>query len=221
MDGNRRFSKRLMKAPWKGHEWGAKKLVNVLDWCREHEIKEVTLYSFSYQNFKRSEEEFEQLMRIFRENFDKLINDKRLSEHEIKVNVIGRIEEFPEDVQERLVKVMEKTKDYNKYIVNFAMAYGGQEEIVDACKNISKKVKEGELLPENINKEIFEQHLYMASRPDLIVRTGGEKRTSNFLAYQSAYSEWVFVEKMWPEFEKKDFEQIINQFCERKRRFGK
>lgn len=221
MDGNRRFSKRLMMKPWKGHEWGAEKVKKILDWCREYEIKELTLYTFSYQNFNRPKEEFDHLMNIFKDNFDKLSDDKRLYENEIRINVIGRIWEFPEDVQKRLHNIMEKTKHHNKYIINFAMAYGGQEEIIDASKRIAEKVKNGELDINEINKETFSSNLYMANEPDIIIRTGGEKRTSNFLAYQSAYSEWFYVEKMWPEFEKEDFVKIIEDYSSRKRRFGK
>ncbi len=222
MDGNRRFSKRLMMKPWKGHEWGAEKVKKVLEWCRDFEIKELTLYSFSYQNFNRPKEEFDHLMNIFIQNFREL-NEKsdKLSENGIKINVIGRIWLFPEELQEEIKKIMDNTKENSEYIINFAMAYGGQEEIVDAAKKIAEKVKEGELEIDRINKEIFSENLYMNHEPDIIIRTGGERRSSNFLPFQSAYSEWFYVEKMWPEFEKEDFAEIIESFSMRKRRFGK
>ena len=220
MDGNRRFAKRLMKNPWKGHEWGAEKLKEVLGWFKEFGVKELTLYTFSVQNFNRPKKEFDYLMKIFNDNFDELKEDPKIHENEIQVNVIGRTELFPEELQKKLEYIQEKTKDYNRYKINFAMAYGGQEEIIDAAKKIAEKVKTGKLDPEDIDKEAFEKNLYMNSQPDLIIRTGGEKRISNFLAYQGAYSEYIFLDKMWPEFEKEDFVNCLKEFSERKRRFG-
>lgn len=221
MDGNRRFSKRLMLKPWKGHEWGVKKLESVLEWCKDYKIKELTLYTFSIQNFNRPKKEFDYLMKLFKENFNRLKNDKRLYENKIKINVIGRIWLFPEDVKKKLIEIMEKTKEHNNYIINFAMAYGGKEEIIDATIKIAEKIKKGELDINNINEEIFKENLYLRSEPDLIIRTGGEKRLSNFLSFQSAYTEFIFIEKMWPEFEKDDFVYCLEEYSKRKRRFGK
>jgi tritrans,polycis-undecaprenyl-diphosphate synthase [geranylgeranyl-diphosphate specific] len=221
MDGNRRFSKKLMAKPWNGHEWGAKKLENVLDWCKDLKIKELTLYTFSIQNFNRPKQEFDYLMKLFSENFEKLKNDKRLEKNQIRINVIGRLEMFPKDVQEKLYAIMEKTKNYNRYTINFAMAYGGREEVIDATIKIAEKIKKGELDIKEINEEVFKNNLYLGSEPDLIIRTGGEKRTSNFLAFQGAYSEYIFIEKMWPEFEKEDLVKCITEYSSRKRRFGK
>jgi len=221
MDGNRRFAKRLMVKPWKGHEWGAKKLANVLEWCEEFDIKEITLYTFSVQNFNRPKDEFNYLMTIFAENFDKIKTDKRIFENKIRINVIGRLWLFPERIQKKMKEIMELTKDHDKYIINFAMAYGGREEVIDATIKIAEKVKNGEIDIKDINEEVFQNNLYMKSEPDLIIRTGGEKRSSNFLAFQSAYSEYLFIEKMWPEFEKEDFIACIQDYSNRKRRFGK
>jgi tritrans,polycis-undecaprenyl-diphosphate synthase [geranylgeranyl-diphosphate specific] len=221
MDGNRRFSKKLMLKPWNGHEWGAKKVEKLFNWCQEFDIKELTLYTFSIQNFNRPKKEFDYLMKIFKENFDKLIDDERLDSNGIRINIIGRIKMFPKDVQERLNKIMEKTKNNNNYIINFAMAYGGREEIIDATKKIAEQIKNKTLNVEDIDEKIFSSNLYCADQPDLIIRTGGDRRTSNFLSFQSAYSEWLFIDKMWPEFEKKDFEDAIKDFSERQRRFGK
>ena len=221
MDGNRRFSKRLMMKPWKGHEWGAKKVRKVFDWCKEYGISEITLYTFSIQNFNRPKKEFDYLMDIFRRNFRRLEKDKQITESGIRVNVIGRLWLFPKDIQEMMHKVMEKTKHNKDYIANFAMAYGGQEEVIDATKRIAQKIKEGSIEVDDINQEVFRQYLYTSDEPDLIIRTGGEQRTSNFLAFQSAYSEWFFVEKMWPEFSKHDFNRILKEYTVRHRRFGK
>lgn len=223
LDGNRRFAKRLMLKPWKGHEWGAKKLENLFEWCKEFDIKEMTLYCFSVENFNRPKEEFEYLMNIFRKEFDNLLNDKKNQVHEnkIKINFIGRIWMFPKDIQEKITKLMEITKDYDQYIVNFAMAYGGRAEVIDAVKKIALQIKKGEIDIDQINEETFSKNLYMEDEPDLIIRTGGEIRTSNFLSWQSAYSEWFFIDKMWPEFEKENLAKVLEDYQKRERRFGK
>jgi len=223
LDGNRRFAKRLMMKPWMGHEWGAKKIEFLLEWLKEFEIKELTLYAFSIQNFNRPKEEFDYLMNIFRNEFDRLINEKKdlLMKHKIRINFIGRLWMFEKDIEERMKKLMEMTKENNKYIVNIAMAYGGREEIIDAVKKIAEDIKKGKLDVNEINEEIFSKNLFLSSEPDLIIRTGGEKRTSNFLMFQSPYSEWFFLEKTWPEFEKEDLIAVIEEFKKRERRFGR
>ncbi len=221
LDGNRRFAKRLMKEPWKGHEFGAEKVEKLVDWCKELGIKELTLYAFSMQNFNRPENEFNYLMKIFRESFEKLKDDPRIMENKVKVRAIGRIHLFPKDVQEAIKSIEEKTKNNSDYIINFALAYGGQEELIDAVKKIGRKIESKEIKPEDISKEIIEKNLYMKDQPDFIIRTGGDHRTSNFLIWQSWYSEWFFLEKTWPEFEKEDLIECINKFNSRERRFGK
>jgi tritrans,polycis-undecaprenyl-diphosphate synthase [geranylgeranyl-diphosphate specific] len=221
MDGNRRFARRLMAKPWQGHEWGAEKLEKILQWCKEFKIKELTLYTFSIQNFERPKKEFDYLMRLFTDNFDKLKKDERIYKNKIRINVIGRIEMFPEEVKRRIYEIMELTKTHTQYVINFAMAYGGREEVIDAAIKIADKIKKGKLDINKINEEVFRQNLYLTSEPDLIIRTGGEKRTSNFLAFQGAYSEYIFLEKMWPEFEKEDLVMCLNEYSSRKRRFGK
>ena len=221
LDGNRRFSKRLMIKPWKGHEWGAKKVEKLFDWCKELGIKELTLYSFSVQNFNRPKQEFNYLMKIFSQEFEKLKYDKRVDENKIRINFIGRIWMFPKEIQEKMNYLMEKTRHYNNYIINFAMAYGGREEVIDATKKILEQIEQGKLNIDQVNEETFSRNLYMNDEPDLIIRTGGEKRTSNFLVWQSHYSEWIFLEKMWPEFEKEDLIKAIDDFSQRQRRFGK
>ena len=221
LDGNRRFAKKLMLKPWKGQEWGAKKIEDLMTWAKELEIKELTLYAFSIENFHRPKEEFNYLMKIFEKEFKKIKKDKRIHENEIKINFIGRINLFPENVQKEMKELIEATKNYRKHIINFAMAYGGRAEIVDATKKIAKQLEEGKLNIDDINEETFSQNLYTNHEPEMIIRTGGERRSSNFLNYQSAYSEWFYVEKMWPEFTKEDFTACIQEFFKRKRRFGK
>lgn len=217
LDGNRRFAKKLMLEPWKGHEFGKKKVEELLEWCKEFEIKELTLYSFSIQNFNRPKEEFDYLMKLFRESFTQFMDDPRIAENGIKVNFLGRYEMFPEDFVNMIKELMEKTKNNNRFILNFAMAYGGREEIVDAVKKIVAEHPS----PDNITEDYVAKHLYSDSSPDIIIRTGGEKRTSNFFPWQSVYSELFFVDKTWPEFEKQDFINILEEFKTRERRFGK
>ena len=225
LDGNRRFAKKLMLKPWMGHEWGAKKVEKLGEWCKELGVKELTLYAFSVQNFNRPKLEFDYLMSLFRKEFEALINDqekwKVIYENKIKINFIGRIWMFPEDVRTSMQNLMDKTKDHKEHIINFAMAYGGREEVIDAIKKLAENVKSGKLDIDQINEEVFAKNLYMESEPEMIIRTGGEKRTSNFLLWQSHYSEWMFLEKFWPEFEKEDFIACIEEFKNRQRRFGK
>lgn len=221
LDGNRRFAKRLMMKPWKGHEWGFKKVEQLLEWLRECDIHELTLYAFSMQNFNRPKEEFDFLMKIFKDMCRLLLNDKRIKDYGIRVRFIGRISLFPPDLYTLMQEVMAATKDYTNYTVNLAMAYGGREEIIDAVLALSKDVKGGRISPEKVNEELMKSYLYMADEPDLIIRTGGEKRTSNFLPWQAIYSEWFFLEKTWPEFEKEDLIACIDEFKKRERRFGK
>ncbi len=221
LDGNRRLAKRLMKEPWRGHEYGARKVEKLFEWAVELGIKELTLYAFSMQNFNRPKLEFDYLMKIFHKEFSRLVNNQRLEEKGIRINIIGRIHLFPESIQEYMKKLMEKTKNNSKHIINFAMAYGGREEIIDAIKELGREIESGKIKSKDLNEENFTRFLYMKSEPDLIIRTGGDHRTSNFLAWQSTYSEWFFIEKFWPEFEKEDLVEVINQFNSRERRFGK
>jgi len=223
LDGNRRFAKKLMLKPWKGHEWGKDKIEKIFEWCKEIGIKELTLYTFSVQNFNRPKNEFDYLMNLFNETFTELMtkeeNKKKLEQ--ICVRFIGRTWMFPKEVQESMKKLTEKTKNNKPYTINFAMAYGGREEVIDAVKKIADSVKKGELDVDSINEKSFSENLYLKSEPELIIRTGGDCRTSNFLIWQSHYSEWFFLEKTWPEFEKQDLISVINQFSKRERRFGR
>ena len=221
IDGNRRFAKRLMIKPWKAHEWGARKVEELLNWCKEFKIKELTIYGFSIENFNRPKEEFEFIMDLFRKEFSALLIDKRVDEDKIKINFIGRIEMFPKDIQELMAKNMNRSKNYDNFIINFAMAYGGRAEIIDATKKIAEQVKKGELDLNDINEEVFKKNLYLESEPDLIIRTS-EKRLSGFLLWQGVYAELEFLpDKLWPEFEKKDFIKCLEEYSKRERRFGK
>ncbi len=221
LDGNRRFSKRLMMKPWQGHEWGAKKIEKLFDWCKEYGVREITLYAFSIENFDRPKEEFNFLMKLFEKEFERMLEDRRIAEEKIKINFIGRISMFPKSLQDVMNKLMKKTSSNDKFIANFAMAYGGRAEIVDAARKIARQVSEGQLNIENINNEVFSKNLYMSDEPDLIIRTS-ESRLSGFLLWQGSYAEIIFLpNKLWPEFEKKDFAECLQEYSSRQRRFGK
>ena len=221
MDGNRRYAKKNKLMTLQGHKRGADKIKEVMGWFKELSVNELTLYTFSIENFNRKKEEVEYLMKLFLKKFDELNNDKSIHENKIRINVIGRTELFPKKVQERIKHIMDKTKDYNDYTINFAMGYGGRSEIADAAKQIAKDIKDGNVDVEDIDEEMVFDNLYLNSEPDIIIRTGGDFRISNFLPFQGVYSELFFLEKLWPEIEKQDLVNCINEFKERERRFGK
>jgi len=220
LDGNRRYAKKRSLLPWKGHSEGATKVKELIDWLEEFRISELTLYLFSMENFDREKVEVDELFTLFRKNIDRLQKDKRLHDRRIKIMFFGRLHLFPTDMQQKMKKLMESTKDYDSYQLNFAMAYGGKAEIVDACRSISEEVKSGKLHSSDITEEIFADHLYLNHSPDLIIRPGGERRVSNFLIWQGSYSEWYFTDKLWPEFTKKDFSLALDDYKRRKRRYG-
>ncbi|MAG91244.1 di-trans,poly-cis-decaprenylcistransferase [Candidatus Woesearchaeota archaeon] len=220
LDGNRRYAKRLGLQPWKGHEYGIKKLEELLVWCQEIGIKELTLYSFSTENFKRSKTEIDFLFNLFKQKFRNMSHSGTFDKG-IRVNVIGRLEMFPEGIRNAMLDIMEKTKNNDKLTVNFAMAYGGRQEITDSVKKIAENVKKGKLNANDIDENLIASNLYLKSEPDLVIRPGGEIRTSNFLTWQSTYSEWIFLkDKLWPEFTKEDLLKCIEEFNTRERRFG-
>jgi|TARA_Y100000034_G_scaffold32420_1_gene39752 tritrans,polycis-undecaprenyl-diphosphate synthase [geranylgeranyl-diphosphate specific] len=220
LDGNRRFAKKLMMKPWKGHEWGADKVEKVLNWASDLGIGELTLYSLSLENFNRPKAEFDYLINLFKKEFGRLSKDPKLQEKGIRINFLGRLWMLDEELQELFNEISEKTKNNSNFIVNFAIAYGGRQEVIDATIKLAEKVKSGELDISKINEETFSEHLWTSSEPDLIIRTGGETRTSNFLNFQAAYSEWIFLEKRWPEFEKEDFVSAIEEYRCREIRKG-
>ena len=218
LDGNRRYAKKLGLQSLKGHEFGLKKLGDLFKWCQELGVKELTLYTFSTENFNRTKREIDYLFGLFTNEVENIKKKKGVFNVGIKFNFIGRIGMFPKAMYKSMLDIMSKTKKYNKFIVNFAMAYGGRQEITDAFRKIIKNSKK--LKPRDINERLITQNLYLQSEPDLVIRPGGEIRTSNFLTWQSVYSEWVFMDKLWPEFTRKDLIKCIEEFNKRERRFG-
>ncbi len=208
-----------------GHWEGADAVENLLDWCEEFDIKIITLYVLSEENLDREDLELEYLYGLIKNRLEKLYNDPRIHRNEMRVKAIGKIELLPETLKDVLQRLDDATKNYNKHFLNIAIAYGGQNELVDAVKKIGEKIKSGTLDVDKIDKEEIEANLYTAhlpqSSPDMILRTSGEKRLSGFLMWQSAYSELIFMDVFWPEFRKIDLMRAIRTFQKRKRRLGK
>ena len=224
LDGNRRWAAHKALIPWIGHRHGADNLDDLMDWCLELDVKIITLYAFSTENFNRPPKEIEEIMNLIEEKLCSILKNERIHENKIRVKAIGRIDLLPSSIQEVIQQVEETTKMYNERFLNIALAYGGRAEIVDATKKIAKKVKKGELKPSQINEKLFEKYLYTAHMPrqdaDLIIRTSGEERLSGFLSWQSAYSELCFVDINWPDFRRIDLLRAVRTYQRRKRRFG-
>jgi|TARA_B110000263_G_C15271126_1_gene493546 tritrans,polycis-undecaprenyl-diphosphate synthase [geranylgeranyl-diphosphate specific] len=225
LDGNRRWAKRNLTIQEKGHFKGADAVENLLDWCEELDIKIITLYVLSSENLDRKNDELDYLYELIHKRLEKLYIDPRLQKNKMRVKAIGTIELLPESIKDVLKRLDEVTKNYDNHFLNIAIAYGGQDELVDAVKKIGTRIKNGELDANEINKEVIESNLYTShlpqSSPDMILRTSGEKRMSGFLLWQSAYSELVFLDVFWPEFRKIDLMRAIRTFQKRKRRIGK
>jgi len=224
LDGNRRWASEKDLDPWFGHEKGAEKVEQLLDWCLKLGVKSITLYAFSTENFRRSKNEVEEIMQIAHEQFQRILTDERIHKNKVHVKVIGRLSLLPKDLQQLITNVENTTRDYDEHFLNLALAYGGRAEIVDAAKKIARRVNEGELGPEEITEHVFEKYLYTSHMskqdPDLIIRTSGEERLSGFLLWQSAYSELCFLDVYWPSFRFIDLLRAVRTFQRRKRRFG-
>jgi tritrans,polycis-undecaprenyl-diphosphate synthase [geranylgeranyl-diphosphate specific] len=222
MDGNRRFAQELGLSKEAGHIFGKMKIEEVLNWCFDLGIPVLTIYAFSTENFKRSEKEINTLMTLFKQELDKAKQDSRIHQNRVRIRILGRLELLPKDIQQSAHYVMEMTKDYDAYHLNIALAYGGREEIIHAIQQIAQDVKKGKMKLGDITQSTVSSYLYTTGLPDpdLILRTSGEERISNFLLWQIAYSELYFSDVYWPAFQKRDFLRAIRTYQNRKRRFG-
>ena len=218
MDGNRRWAAKKGLKPWAGHEQGVDTVYNLMDWLEDEGVKYCTLYTFSSENWKRDVKEVKYLMKLLVIALKRHL--KELHRRNIKLLVSGRIGELSDEVQNIITKALRLTKNNTKAVLNLAINYGGRTELLDAMKQII-----ADNIPANkINEEVLRKHLYQKGElpePDLIIRTGGEKRLSNFLPWQSVYSELYFTDTLWPDFSKKDLQAALRDFAERKRNFGK
>lgn len=227
MDGNRRFAKAIGLDAKVGHDYGAGKAREVLDWCLELGIKHVTLWGFSTDNRSRTPEEVGHLHALFAEQARSLLTDERLHANEVRVRVIGDIGDFPEHVKTALAEVEAATAHYDGMSVNVALGYGGREEIVDAVKRlVTEQLDAGTepaLVARSITTEGITKHLYTAGMPDpdFVIRTSGEVRLSGFMLWQTAYSEFYFCDANWPDFRKVDFLRAVRDYQARERRFGR
>ena len=222
MDGNGRWAKLRNKPRIFGHKRGVERVRDIVKYCRNtHYINFLTLYTFSSENWMRPKLEINALMKLIKTTIIEQIDD--LVSNGIQVRIIGDVESLPKFVYEKLVEAMELTKNNDKLVVNLAINYGARNEIINAVKIISKKVKNNEILIDDISEDLFNDNLYTSYSPypDLLIRTGGESRLSNFLLWQLAYSEIIVNEKFWPEYKVEDLKLDINKFSIKERRFGK
>lgn len=223
MDGNRRFAQELGLSSTQGHRKGREKLEEVLEWCLDVDIRILTVYAFSTENLRRSDAELRELMALFAENFRKAGDDERVHRHGIRIQVLGQRHLLPAEVQEAIAYAEGRTKAYDRYRFNLAVAYGGRQEIVDAIRHLVADAVAGKLALEDIDEATFAKRLYTGDLPDpdLVLRTSGEERISNFLLWQLAYSELYFVDVFWPGFRKIDFLRAIRSYQMRQRRYGR
>ena len=224
MDGNRRYAREVLKAENtnKGHEMGKDKLKEVLEWCIKADVRVLTVYAFSTENFSRDEEEVDFLLNLIKEMMFSLGDDERIHKNKVRVKMIGDRSIIPDSLREAVEYAEDKTKDYSDYHFNVAVAYGGRQEIINAVKRVAQAVKDGEMEVEDITEESISVNMYTSDDPDpdLVLRTSGEFRLSNFLIWQMAYSELYFTDIYWPGFRYIDFLRAIRSYQQRNRRYG-
>jgi len=224
VDGNRRFAKvQGFVDANQGHAVGSDKLEDFLRWCRKLDIKIVTLYAFSTENFSRTDNEVDFLMGLILQKLKDFQIDPIIEEEGVKITVIGRREDLADEMIEEIDKIESMTAGHTNFQINIAISYGGRAEIVDGIKKIAEEVSSGNLEINDITEELFTHYLYTKGipDPDLIIRTSGEERLSGFLSWQSAYSELYFTEVFWPAFRMIDFWRAIRVYQQRERRYGR
>jgi len=221
MDGNGRWAQSRGLIRTQGHEKGAEAVKEVVKGCGEIGVNYLTLFAFSTENWKRPKLEVSTLMNLLISSLKQEI--KTLQENGIKLNTIGNTESLPKRVQKKLEEVIQKTQNNDKLILTLALSYGGREEILKTVKELCIKVKNNLISPSDIDEKIINQHLYTRNLPDvdLLIRTSGEQRISNFLLWQAAYAELYFTKVLWPNFKKENLFEAIIEYQQRERRFGK
>ena len=220
MDGNRRWAREKGMPISFGHKEGAKTLEKVVRYANKIGIKYITVYAFSTENWKRTTEEVSTLMKLFQSYLDDY--SKRANSENIRVKIIGSRDGLSERMKDSIEKCMERTKNNTGITFNIALNYGGRDEIVKAIKNIAQQVKEEKISIEEITEKTVSNSLYTKEQPDpdLLIRTSGEMRLSNFLPWQLVYSEFLFLDKYWPDFSEKDLDEAIEVYQKRNRKFG-
>jgi len=220
MDGNGRWAKKRLLNRIKGHEKGAETVRAIVRACREIGIRILTLYAFSTENWRRPQAEIVALMALLKQFL--ISEQKEMLDNNIRLNTIGQTERLPEDIRRQLQSSMAVTQKNDGLILNLALSYGGRDEIVKAVKEIAKKAVDGRIDPDSITLDLISEHLYTGKMPDpdLLIRTSGEMRISNFMLWQVAYSEIYVTDTLWPDFGKDEFVQILRNYQQRERRFG-
>lgn len=220
MDGNRRWAKQKGKPAIFGHKAGAKTIEDIVRYANKIGIEHITVYAFSTQNWKRSEEEVNALMGLLQSYLDDY--SKRANTENIKVKILGDISAFNAKLQKSINNCMDRTKNNTGITFNICLNYGGREEIIRAFRIISKDIKEGKIDSEDITEELISNNLYTNGQPDpdLLIRTSGELRLSNFLTWQLVNTEFLFIEKYWPDFNEEDLDNAIIEYQKRTRRYG-
>ena len=220
MDGNRRWAKAKGKPVSFGHKEGAKTLEKIVRYANKIGLEYITVYAFSTENWKRAEDEVKALMLLLQSYLDDY--SKRADTENIRVKILGDISALSEGMQKSIINCMERTKNNTGVTFNIALNYGGRNEILKAVKEIANQVKEGKIDVEDIKEETISAHLYTKNEPDpdLVIRTSGELRLSNFLPWQSVYAELLFIQKNWPDFEEEDLDKAIIEYQKRTRKFG-
>ena len=220
MDGNRRWAKAQGKPASFGHKAGAKTLEKIVRYANKIGLEYITVYAFSTENWKRTEEEVKALMMLLQNYLDDY--SKRADTENIRVKILGDISALAPGMQKSIYNCMERTKDNTGVTFNIALNYGGRDELVKAIKNIAQEVKEGKIDIQDISEEMVSNNLYTKGEPDpdLLIRTSGELRLSNFLPWQLVYSEFLFIDKNWPDFTEEDLDNAIVEYEKRTRKFG-
>jgi undecaprenyl diphosphate synthase len=220
MDGNGRWAKKRLLPRHLGHKAGCERIVEITRACQDLGVKVMTLYAFSTENWNRPQDEidhlFDYLDEFFKNNIDEFM------QRGTRIHVMGDVSRLPEHSQITLKESIERTKNNDRFVFNICLNYGGRQDIVHACKNIVKLVQEGKLKEEDINEETFKQNLYSEDLPDvdLMIRTSGEIRVSNYCLYQLSYAEMIFTKTYWPDFTKKELIKCLQEYESRDRRFG-
>ena len=220
MDGNGRWAKKRGLPRKAGHSAGAKTFRKIARYCSDIGVKYLTVYAFSTENWKRPEDEVNSLMKLFKSYLEEALED--FKDDSIVVKFIGDKSQFSDDLRNLMVENEESSKNRDGMVLNIAMNYGSRDEIVRAVKNISADVKSGKIEEDDVTEKLFSDYLYTSGQPDpdLIIRPSGEYRISNFMLWQSAYTEFVIMNKLWPDFEKSDLDEAINMYSKRNRRYG-
>ncbi len=221
MDGNGRWAKSQGLPRIMGHKRGVDSLRNLLRTCRDWGVGALTAYAFSTENWKRPEEEVEFLMSLFKHVLRQELRE--MMQEDVQIRFVGNLEALPLVLQEEITHATEKTKENKGIKFTVATNYGGRLEIIHACQRIAEKVQQGLLQPDDIDESVFEKHLYTVGicDPDLLIRTSGEMRISNFLLWQIAYSEIYITDTLWPDFDRNEFHRALRAYQQRERRFGK